>query len=745
MSKSRFALCIATSMAGLSIHGGAWAQAVPQPPTGAPVAVASEHDAGAADSEILVTGSRLRQEAVQDTPVAVSVLSAAQLDALNAADVRALSALVPNLMTNAAAAIPGQALISIRGFNTLSGDVSVEPGIVTYIDGIYQPLTLGNLTDLFDLDRLEVLRGPQGTLLGKNVAAGALLITRSRPTGEFGGKFQAEYGTDNLLELNGLVNFPIVQDKIAGKLFASFRRRDPYVRNLDFPKLDGGRERQFSIRGAILANPTENLEWYLTVDYVLSRPTTPAGRNVSRAGTLNCATPIFCNPDAGRRNVTHTDFLLPDRLRNKSVTSQLDWSIGGVKITSLTGYQDYSRYANLELDGTPLASLRAFDLRNDLDSISQEVRLSSETGGGLDMGGRLTWLVAGYINHSNVKASQGLFSFGRNFMSAQQVIRDSKALFGHLDYDVTDALTASFGVRRSWDEVRHRFASNTLGLTIPAYTNRESAKFRNTSFEGGIQYKIDADKMIYARYAEGYRGGGFVGVPASPAAARGYDPETSRSYEVGIKTEWLDRRLLLNLTIFDTKYSNLQRTSVVAGPNNSYLQTTANAAAATTKGIEAEIVVKPVDNLTLRANGGYLDAKYSRYTSFTTAGVPLDLSNLPFAYAPKYTAGLNVEYRIELPTSAMFFDDVTLRGSTNYLSRHIASNTVTVVAAEQPGYALIDGSISFARADGYSLSFYVRNATNKGYTTFATDLGGVSSIAYDGLGRTWGVTLGARF
>lgn len=700
---------------------------------------------GATLTDIIVTASRLRSEAVQDTPVAVAVFSSEQLAALNTADIRGISATVPNLMVTTNGTLPGQALISIRGFNTLSGDISVEPGIVTYLDGVYQPLTWGNLSDLYDVDRLEVLRGPQGTLLGKNVAAGAILITRSRPTGEFGGKVKAEYGTANLVELNGLLNFPIIQDKLAGKIFASYRRRDDYVKNLDIPGGDAGGQKYGSIRAAILANPTDNLEWYLSADYTRDRTAQGGPRNLAGPTGIACSQYGYCALDAGRRNVTHINFLDGNKSTRHSVTSNIDWSLGGVKVTAITGYQRFKLLSNADIDASPVDLLKSFNVNVRLKGISQEVRLSSEEGGGLDLDGRLSWLVAGYYNHSTAENFQSLFSLGRNLTAHQRVERETKALFGFAEYEVIDGLSASFGARRSWDDVDHRFASNTPGLTPPPYVKREDRGFANTSFEGGLRYEIDPDKMVYARYAEGYRGGGFVGLPSTPANSRGFDSETSQSHEIGVKTQWWDRRLLLNVTLFRTKFDDLQRTTTLVGPNNTFIQSTSNAAAATSKGIEFEAVLKPADGFTLRANGGYLDIKYTCFDSLTSTGQVLDLTATPFAYAPKYTGGANVEYRTDIPDGAFPFNSVTFRAAVNYLSKHIASNNVATLAARQPGYELVDGSINFESDAGYNLSFYVRNATKQGYLNFATDIAGISTFAFDGLGRTWGVTVGVEF
>lgn len=230
------------------------------------------------DATIVVTGSRLRQESLQDVPIAVTVTNAAQIQDLHSSDIRGLSNLVPNLTISQLPAGTGVSIISLRGFATSSANIEVEPGIAVYIDGVYQTTTLGSLNDFFDLDRVEVLRGPQGTLLGKNASAGAILLTRSRPTGEFGGMVHFEYGTYNLAQVQGVLNFPIVPGVLAGKIFGSYRYRGDWQRNVVFPGRDSGGEDRQTVRGALLFTPVavditpDHLDYFYHGRRVSARP-----------------------------------------------------------------------------------------------------------------------------------------------------------------------------------------------------------------------------------------------------------------------------------------------------------------------------------------------------------------------------------------------------------------------------------------------------------------------------------------
>lgn len=691
-------------------------------------------------ADIVVTGSRLREEAVQQTPIAVSVFSGAQVEALNASSITALSASVPNLYIAPSNTV-GIPEITIRGFSTVGSDVSVEPGIATYIDGVYQPIIAGSLLDLYDVERVEVLRGPQGSLLGKSAAGGAILLTRSRPKFDLGGKAQIEYGNLNTVQAQALVNLPIVKDVLAAKLFASYRHRGEYVENLAPGFDDIGGQRLGSVRAALLFKPTDDFTYYLSADYLWDRSSQQETRNLSGPAVLNCSRFGFCMTDAGRRDVSRINYTPHARSNDNNVTGRGDWTIGGVKLTSVTGYRKYDSINFIDLDATPAPTFEAKGTEISLESISQELRLASGDGDS-----RLKWLIGGFKSHSKATFISRTTTLGTDRVASQRSIRDSAALFAHVDFDLSDAINLSVGARRSWDRVRHSYASARIGTVVVPYTNSERARFHNTSVEAGAQYKFSPTKMIYARYAEGYRGGGFVGLPASPAAAASFSPETSASYEVGAKTEWLDKRLLINVTLYQVDYTDLQRTTNALGANNTFVQVTANVADSTTKGIELETVIKPVDGLTLRLSGGYLDAKYGKYFSTSPAtGLPIDLSGSRFPYAPKYTFAINPEYRIDLGEPLLGFDTLTLRGRLNHISS-INVSTGLAPVGNQPGYTLLDASADLASVNGrFRVSIYGRNLGNRRYKTFAGDLAGIVQYANFGPPRTFGVLLGINF
>jgi iron complex outermembrane recepter protein len=709
-----------------------------------PVTTGSDDAATQSDvQEVVVTGARLRKEDVQETPIAVSVMAPEQIEATHALDIQGLSGRVPNLVVSNAVSTPNTPIISMRGFNTISSDPSVEPGIAVYIDGVYQSILTGSLSDLFDLDSVEVLRGPQGTLLGKNSSAGAILLTRSQPTGELGGKVQIDYGSFNQTQFNGLLNFPILDHVLAGKVFLNYVHRDNFIDNAAFPDRDLGGIDRGTGRLALLFTPTDEFRLYLTGDYQWDRSNQEGLRNVSGPKTLECTRYGLCAPQADQFDVTDSGFLARPHANDRNITAKAEWRPQPVTVTSITGYRHFNDIDNVDVGDSPQPVLDIFGFQQDLRQESEELRVSSRDGGGLDLDGRLNWLAAFFYDHSNVYSPQGQQALGNPTQRAEQVIRNGRAVFTHLDYKVLDPWTVSAGIRESWDSTNHAWAFPIPGSVPPPLNHDQIGSWKNTSVEAGTQFQIDASKMAFFRFAEGYRGGGFVGLPATLAGALEYQPETSKDYELGVKTDWLDRRVQVNITLFNTKYHNLQESAAVPSAGGTFVQATANAAQATTRGVEWEAIFRPAKGFAINTTVGYLEAWFTKYISYSATGQPLDLSNTPFKFAPKWTISVTPSYSTDFPR-LLGFESVKFEGSVNWYSAQNVSAAALSPLGEQPGYGTTDVSINLSGGPRI-LNFYCRNLADRHYIVYETSPSGLNDAVGDGLPRTYGVTLGYRF
>jgi iron complex outermembrane receptor protein len=700
-------------------------------------------DAAAGQTEtVVVTGARLREESAQEAPVPVTVISGAEIEKLHAATTMGLNALAPNLVVSSGGPTGGGiAAISMRGFITTGADPSIEPGVAVFVDGVYQVINGGSLADIYDAERIEVLPGPQGVLLGKSTGAGAIMLNRSRPTGEFGLETSFEYGSHDLMLARGLLNFPIVDGVLAGKIYASHRERDDYVENVQFPGNDLGGEKRSVYRGALLFTPTDSFTVYLSADHLDDDSSQPGGRNVSGPNDTICRTQNICLPDGERRNVTRANHVDNPNAKESNVTARMDWETGPLTLTSISGYRAYEQVNNVDFDYSPIQFLEVFDQSADLEQLSEEVRLASTSGGGLDLDGRLSWLIGAYYGESTVDELSHQRGNNINTNQAQQTKRRNQAVFGSVEYRLFEKLDVSFGARRNWDDVDHIYSLREVGpVTNPVPNILQTAEFANTSLEGGLRYRATEDKMIYLRYAEGYRAGGFIGRPPSVAAAAGFFPETSVNLELGAKTQWMGGRLLFNIAVFNTEFDDLQRRVSVAGANNTFTQVTRNAAEARTRGVEIQVALQATDNFSVRASAGHLDAEYLRYTSQTAAG-ELDLSSRPFVYAPKYTARVESNYAVELASLGSAEFNAAYTWTDDYTQSETTDQRFV-----QPAFGTFDLSarLTTGSEDRFGFELYAKNLFDEEFSVYRSDTGGSSPYIIDDIGRVYGVNVTLR-
>jgi iron complex outermembrane receptor protein len=706
--------------------------------------------------EVVVTGARLREEAVQKVPVTVSVIGARAIESLHGEDIESLTSYVPNVtITQIANSGGDNAVVFIRGFGAVNAFADAEPAVPIYVDGVYEPTNAGSLSKLLDVDRIEVLRGPQSTLLGKDSTAGAILVTHTRPTlDSFGADVEAEYGSYNLTQIQASANIPLIDDKLAIGLYGGYHYRDSYILNLFDNKHDDGIENYGTLRASLLYKPLDNLTIYLTGTVDDDRSQGVIGRNITPLTGTPCVVFKFCTNQANLWDVANFELPASAPTLDSRFTAQVDWNLGPVQLSSITGEKTYRHLENVDLDSTPLVILELPDIKMDVDWISEELRLSSVTNGGWDFGGRLSWMVGGFYGSYDGYSTEPFVTRSSPVSATsvtnqvEKVLRTTQAVFGHADFDLTSKITFSAGVRVSEDDVTHDYSLRGLAtysdgvVSIPAMPFTEGRTDDNTSVEGGVRYEFDSTKMIYFRYAQGYRGGGFTGFPSSAAqAAVGFGPETSYSYEVGAKTQFFDHRLLFDLTLFDVTYDNLQRTTTVAAPGFGFVITTANVAKARTDGVEIEADAKPLPGLDLRATMGYLDAKYLSYVS---SGV--DLSNTPFAYSPKWTLNLTPSYRFGM--GGRLFDSATVEGDMDFRSGSWTGASNFSPQYFQPAYALFDAQLIFNNHDkAYTLTLYGKNLGDKRYLAYTSVSGGGPTVAYtdDPLGRTFGVSINKKF
>jgi iron complex outermembrane receptor protein len=702
--------------------------------------------------EIIVT-ARKREEASQDVPVTMSVLSAELLEERHVSTINDLSNIAPNVTVHGAFSTPNVAVIYMRGFGSISAEVTGEPSIPTYIDGIYQAQLKGTMVDVFDLRSIEILKGPQSTVLGKNSPAGALSLTTIRPSGELGAKLGLDVGRFDRVEARGAFDFPVVEDKLAARVSVVYKHGGDFVKDLaSGDRIMGGSDAK-GARLGLLFTPTDAIEWYLTSSYVENTSPQQGARSISSLTSgpdfaptpLICSLLSICTPRERYEIMPNFKEHIDDEIFD--VTSVLDFDLQKATLNFTTGYKSIDSINNADVDGLPADILTAYDNDLDADFISQEIRLTSNKGGGFDFGGKLDWLIGAYYSKMDTDYVQPLLILGAPFANATKQTSKSYAVFAQAEFHVTDAWSISIGDRYTWDKKKYGFQPThpTDVGPAPPFINSKG-DWSDNSAEIGVSYKFDDHKMAFLRLAQGYRGGGFNPVIPAPGNVVEYAPETVESVELGVKTDWLDRTLRVNASFFYNEFDDLQRAIYkpdTSASSPSFLAVTANAASATTKGVELEILATPIDRLTARLNFGYLDAEYDDFTADVSGlGVETDNSHFRFPFSPKWNYSANLQW-VALRSA---LGELELEANYAWQSSTLLNPLDDFPSANQDDYGLLDLTARFTTEDGrYSIALYGRNVANRHYKTAVDNGSNLLTVAMDGAPRTWGVSLQASF
>ena len=698
--------------------------------------------------EIIITAARKRNEDVQSVPIAITGLSAADLEQRGVSSLTDLSGLAPTLELHRSVATVSQASIFLRGFGSDSNDPSIDPPIAVTVDGIYQPTFSGNLVDLFDIESVEVERGPQGTLLGKNAPTGALVITSRRPTGEYDGEFQVDYERFGLVRVKARADFPIVSGILAGNISASYADGGNFVRDLYTGETEFGGENAKTVRVSLLYTPSSDFKWYVSARAELRRDPQSGIRDIAyygasgplQRGAIECVIFAFCSPTP--RNTNSADLTGATRSDTVYVSSQMDYSLTPVTLTSLTGYIHDHHINVSDSDGVYLPIIESPNNPAHYSQVSEELRVASNRHGGLDLDGRLDWILGGYFSDFRYEDTESINILGAMLGNDQQGTSRSEAIFGHAIFNLTDRWSVSAGSRETWDRKTHNYVST--GEAIRYFDT--PATWNNFSADVGTQYRLSSHQLIYFRFGQGYRGGGFQGLPSPGGTGGTYNPETVNTFEMGMKADFLEQRLRVNAATYDSSYRDLQQNVIKSLPIAPfYEQVIANAASAKTRGVELELTAIPMDRLTFNATVGYIDAKYEHFVAPIIAGPSTDNNGFPFPYTSKWTSSLGESFRLSLPNN---IGKVTLNASWDYRSDYSAAN-LPYPAAHVGGFGLLDAAMKFTDDSGrYSLTLYGQNITNHQWlTSVLTVPGGVAPffITLDSKPAVYGVTFGAKF
>ncbi|RZV40989.1 MAG: TonB-dependent receptor, partial [Acidimicrobiales bacterium] len=646
------------------------------------------------------------------------------------------------------------ASVSIRGMAGVENTSASDPAVGIYVDGVYSARSSLGLLELVDVERVEVLRGPQGTLFGRNTTGGALVITTPDPDGDLSGRLTGRFGEYNTAEVLGHVNVPLAGEEAAARISFKHAEHDGYGQSL-FNGYELANLNSDYIRGVVKIAP-EKEKWDITL----------AGDWFNRQGNGPIAALTDVNPaglsgaflgyaqyisDDFYSNFTATEQF--EDITAKGVSAVINYDLGDVQLKSISAYRSVFNNILADIEGTPNPQIAGpafvlpspplpvpgiviptgiqYEQTNDQDrQLTQELQLYGKHN-------NLQWIVgAFYFTESNTDLTQ---SSTANTIG--DIENDSYAIYGQGDYALSDKLTLNAGLRYTWDE-----RNLDMGIFSPggavctlAQTNSpgecvlsRTVKYDYLSYDLGINYEFNDSIFGYAKTSRATRAGGFNHRVIAPA----YEPERVTNYEFGLKTQLLDNKVRANLAAFYMDYDNVQRTAVIVVGNTPTASTT-NAAKAKVTGIEAEVDVVLNDYFSFGGSLGLLDPSYDE---FMDAG--RDRSDEPFTYAADYT--YNVYATATAPLS---FGEFVLHADYGFKG-DIYFDTVDLDRDLQEGYGLLNVRAALKFEDmNLELAVFGKNVTNEEYNTYILDLN--NSLGYTtgfrGTPGVWGAEATVRF
>ncbi len=671
---------------------------------------AQEGGAGSSGTleEVMVTAQR-RAENIQDVPIAISALDGRSLVDRGITSVMEISGTVPsvNIQNRRSSGV-----VTIRGIGFEVATAGADPAVAVHVDGVYIARPPAALVNFYDIDRVEIARGPQGTLYGRNATGGALNIITRRPTSEFSGYVDAAMGNYGAITAEGALSGPLGTDKLLARISAKIDQHDGYGSNRFLGSEINDLDTQ-AARLQLLFNATDDLTFLLSADhfeqddnfyqtiyggYASPCVTTPPGR---RCGTAYGGLALRDEQDV------LMDYETINEREFSGVSLTAEWTGAAATLRSITGYRETQYLWHVDGDET------TFDIGyvgrdEDAEQFSQELQLLGDSG-------KLRWLLGGFyftetndaLGYADIPVPDFRTLIIRQF---GQLETDAWALFAQATYEFNDVISLTLGGRYSDEEksIVGEVSQQLPGVIPPPRPTRTETWSKFTP-KATLDFKFTSDMLLYVTAQQGFKSGGYAAGALTPA----FDPEEVWSYELGFKSTWLGGVLQTNLAAFHYDYKNLQVGFVQNLPGGAVVTVVTNAASAKADGFEAEIVARPTDRLTLEANLGWLDAHYDEFFTVDpnrpAFGV-LDLAGNQLAQAPEFTAMTAATY--EWPALG---GSLSMRGEYQYTDEVFFDAYNRRGVMSEDSYGLVNGFLTWER-DKWKVSLYGRNLADKGHT-----------------------------
>ncbi len=766
----------------------------------------SAADDESSDLEEVVVTAQFREQNVQDTPLAITAVSAEMLEARSQTNITEIASQAPSVTLKQQGAGWGPSIAAyIRGIGTYDFNPALEPGVGIYVDDVYISSLTGSMLDLLDLERVEILRGPQGTLAGRNSIGGSVKLYSKRPTGESSGSFQATYGSRDRVDLRGTANFALT-DNLFMRISGVDKKQDGYVSRIDYGCANPGNPYgiasqvattagcviakdsnvNFSaVRAALRWLPSDRVEFNLSADYTNDRrnPTgvvlvgyrddllSAAARAriqpildgnaandapgsafvVPRGSYYNYASyynPSYNGSGLATAGATPTPWLesrptVGQFFEGWGTALEADFDLSdSLQLKSITAYRAYESGFSNDNDLSPLASSIG-EGTLPFHAFTQEIRLNG-THGAVD------WTLGGYFldQQSRYQSWQDLrYSSPLMFQQNDVVNVDTKAAFGQVIYNMSEQVVLTAGVRHTDEHKDYTYVrlnrDGSTGAPVVGQLNGTRSPFdgTNTDYRAAVQYKFNDDVMTYLQYSTGFKGGGITPRPFVPDQATDFGPETLKTWEVGMKADLFDRHLRVNSAVFFGNYDDLQLG----------LQTCTGSVLPTPCGRVANVGSAEIKGFEMEAvirpvAGVSIDASYSytdfKYTDLTGAG-GIQLSFVA-PFMPKHKASVGAQYQFALASGAT----LSPRADWSYQS-YIFTNGNNQLTNRIGSYGVANLRLVWGNSDGdLDVSLEATNITDKYYFNSRFDQvtgGGRHTDGSPGRPREFAVTIKKKF
>jgi iron complex outermembrane recepter protein len=726
--------------------------------------------------EVIVT-ARKRYEPLQETPLSVTVLSE-ELRVSSVRSLRDIETYAPNVNINKNGGGAGAASISIRGVSYQEVDKSLDPSIGVIMDGVYLGTNVGQLVSNFDIARIEVLRGPQGTLFGKNTTGGVINVVRSEPTGEFGGEFRVGVGSWDLRDFKGLVNFPIIKDKLAAKVYAIDTSDDGWLHNTTIDE-DTARTDIRNYGFSLLASPTEDFEIQFSYDNLKDESDLNGGHNFTPDDSVGCATlaplgdlnvipgitpevistsTVCASLDTGsdKDNVSMNAHQIAS-VETDAFTLRAQWALDSGDITYVGGYRENDEFRRNEFDASA-ADYLSLDFTQEYEQTSHEMNFSSSFSETFNFVVGLYYWDSEYSQRSDTFGAAYNFFVGERPIDSSSFLKQNQetksvAAYFQGDWNITEDLTATLGVRYTEEEKELRgqtptalLADGTIytdnGVNPPSVTTFAEGDWEETSPKIGLSYQLNDGAMLFGSYSEGFKSGGFFGRNTTVGGlTTSYDPEYVATTELGIKSDWADGRVRVNATVFTTDYDDKQEENLISLADGNVGTSVSNASTAKIQGAELEFTALLTESIRLHMFYGYLDAEYDDYKADINGdGTVTDNDYLILRRAPENTFGASANY------ATNFGDDLGFNANVSYRWQ----DEMETIANNDPlgtveSHGIWNAAVDFIYRENYQVSVYGRNLTDERYTTSVVNIGPLSSFGAWSQPLHWGAEFRFKF